>query len=82
MDPRQARDMDKLKNGHSYVGNVKNFSPVADNVEERLINGNRILIDEDKHPRNLFHKPAAMDFSSVNDMIKKTLSKPVQALMK
>ena len=62
-------------NGHSSVGNVKRLSPeLATNVEERLANGSRILIEEDKRPRNpVPPKPAAMDFSSVNDMIKKDL---------
>ena len=76
MDPRQARDMDRPDEWSFICWECEeNFSPaLADNVEQRLVNGSRILIDEDKRPRNpVPPKPAAMDFSSVNDMIKKDL---------
>ena len=76
MDPRQARDMDKQDEWSFICWECEeNFTPeLASNVEHRLLNGNRILIEEDKRPRNpVPPKPAAMDFSSVNDMIKKDL---------
>ena len=76
MDPRQARDQDKPDEWTFICWECEeNFTPdLAANVEQRLVNGNRIFIDENKRPRNSVPpKPAAMDFSSVNDMIKQDL---------
>ena len=77
MDPRQARDQDKPEEWTFICWECEeNFTPdLAANVEQRLVNGNRIFIDENKRPRNSVPpKPAAMDFSSVNDMIKQDLA--------
>ena len=51
------------------------FTPGLSNlVEERLSNGTRINIDPDKRPRNpVPPKPASMDLSSVNELIRKDL---------
>ena len=47
---------------------------LSDLVEERLSDGTRITIEEDKRPRNpVPPKPASMDFSSVNELIRKDL---------
>ena len=49
-------------------------SGLADLVEGRMANGTRIVIDEDKPPRNpVPPKPASMDYSSVNELIRKDL---------
>ena len=54
MDPRQARDMDNPTEWSFICWECEEtFSPeLATNVEERLANGSRIMIEEDKRPRN------------------------------
>ncbi len=76
MDPRQARDQDK-PNEWAFIcwECEENFTPeLAVIVEDKLLNGSRIHIDENKPPRNpVPPKPASMDLSSVNDMIRRDL---------
>ncbi len=76
MDPRQARDQDK-PNEWAFIcwECEENFTPeLAVIVEDKLLNGSRIYIDENKPPRNpVPPKPASMDLSSVNDMIRRDL---------
>jgi len=76
MDPRQARDQDKSNEWVFICWECEeNFIPeLAVMVEEKLLNGSRIHIDENKPPRNpVPPKPASMDLTSVNDMIRKDL---------
>ena len=76
LDPRQSRDQDKSDEWVFICWECEeNFTPeLADIVESRLLNGSRISIDENKPPRNpVPPKPASMDLSSVNDMIRRDL---------
>lgn len=76
LDPRQARDQDKSDEWVFICWECEeNFTPeLAVMVEEKLLNGSRIHIDENKPPRNpVPPKPASMDLTSVNDMIRRDL---------
>jgi hypothetical protein len=76
MDPRQSRDQDKPEHWAFMCWECEtSFSPeLSVMVEERLVNGSRISIEEDKRPRNpVPPKPASMDLSSVNELIRKDL---------
>ena len=76
LDPRQARDQDKSDEWVFICWECEeNFTPeLAVMVEEKLLNGSRIHIEENKPPRNpVPPKPASMDLTSVNDMIRKDL---------
>ena len=76
MDPRQARDQDKPDEWSFICWECEeNFTPeLAVIVEDKLLNGSRINIDENKPPRNpVPPKPASMDLTSVNDMIRRDL---------
>ncbi|MEZ7988588.1 MAG: hypothetical protein QMC65_01795 [Candidatus Poseidoniaceae archaeon] len=76
LDPRSSRDKDRPQDWAFICWECENsFTPVlSDLVEERLSNGTRIAIEEDKRPRNpVPPKPASMDFSSVNELIRKDL---------
>ena len=76
LDPRQSRDQDKSDEWVFICWECEeNFTPeLADIVESRLLNGSRISIDENKPPRNpVPPKPASMDLSTVNDMIRRDL---------
>ena len=76
MDPRQARDKDKSEEWAFICWECEeSFVPeLAAIVENKLMNGSRISIDENMAPRNpVPPKPASMDLSSVNDMIRRDL---------
>ena len=76
LDPRQARDLDKSDEWVFICWECEeNFTPeLAVIVEDKLLNGSRIHIDENKPPRNpVPPKPASMDLTSVNDMIRRDL---------
>tara|TARA_B100000459_G_scaffold58687_1_gene31828 strand:+ start:2806 stop:3897 length:1092 start_codon:yes stop_codon:yes gene_type:complete len=76
LDPRQARDQDKSDEWVFICWECEeNFTPeLAVMVEEKLLNGSRIHIEENKPPRNpVPPKPASMDLTSVNDMIRRDL---------
>ena len=76
MDPRQARNQDKPEVWAFICWECEqSFSPeLAIIVEDKLMNGSRIQIDEHKPPRNSVPpKPASMDLTSVNDMIRRDL---------
>ena len=76
MDPRQARDPDRMEEWALICWECEtSFVPVlAGIVEDRLVNGSRIVIDEEAGPRNpVPPKPASLDFSTVNQMIQKDL---------
>jgi len=76
MDPRQARDKDKTEVWSFICWECEqSFSPeLTIIVEDKLLNGSRINIDENKAPRNSVPpKPASMDLNSVNDMIRRDL---------
>jgi hypothetical protein len=76
MDPRQARDQDRPEEWAFMCWECEtSFSPgLATLVETRLSNGSRISIDPDKRPRNpVPPKPASMDLSSMNELIRKDL---------
>ena len=76
MDPRQSRDQDRPDDWAFICWECETSftSELADLVETRMANGTRIVIDEDKPPRHpVPPKPASMDFSSVNELIRKDL---------
>tara|TARA_B100000767_G_scaffold18570_3_gene17012 strand:- start:7284 stop:8378 length:1095 start_codon:yes stop_codon:yes gene_type:complete len=76
MDPRQARDKDKPREWAFICWECEqSFTPeLAVIVETKLMNGSRISIDEHMAPRNpVPPKPASMDLTSVNDMIRRDL---------
>ena len=76
MDPRQARDKDKSEEWAFICWECEeSFVPeLAAIVENKLMNGSRISIDENMAPRNpVPPKPASMDLTSVNDMIRRDL---------
>ena len=76
MDPRQARDPDRTEEWALICWECETswVPDLAAKVESRLTNGNRITVDPDAPPRRpVPPKPASMDFSSVNDMIRKDL---------
>jgi len=76
MDPRQARDKDKSEEWAFICWECEeSFVPeLAAIVENKLMNGSRISIDENMAPRKpVPPKPASMDLTSVNDMIRRDL---------
>ena len=76
MDPRQARDQDRPEDWAFMCWECETSftSGLGDLVEERMANGTRILIEEDKAPRHpVPPKPASMDFSGVNELIMQDL---------
>jgi hypothetical protein len=76
MDPRQSRDPDRMEEWALICWECEtSFVPdLAANVETKLSNGSRIVIDEEAGPRHpVPPKPASLDFSTVNQMIQQDL---------
>ena len=75
-DPRQARDPDQPDDWAFICWECEtSFTPeLALGVEALLDGDDRIFIDPDKPPRNpVPPKPASMDYSSVNDLLRRDL---------
>lgn len=76
MDPRQSVDPDRTGEYALICWECEtSFTPkLADIVEERLSNGTRISIIEDKAPRNpVPPKPAGLNYNDVSKIIQKDL---------
>ena len=76
MDPRQSVDPDRVGEYALICWECEtSFTPaLSDLVEERLSNGTRISIIEDKGPRNpVPPKPAGLNYSDVSKIIQKDL---------
>ena len=76
MDPRQSVDPDRAGEYALICWECEtSFTPaLSDLVEERLTNGTRISIIEDKAPRNpVPPKPAGLNYSDVSKIIQKDL---------
>ena len=76
LDPRQARDPDQPESWAFICWECEtSFTPqLTLNVESILDGEKRISVDPDKAPRNpVPPKPASMDFSTVNDLIRRDL---------
>lgn len=76
MDPRQSVDPDRVGEYALICWECEtSFTPaLSDLVEERLSNGTRISIIEDKAPRNpVPPKPAGLNYSDVSKIIQKDL---------
>ena len=76
LDPRQARDPDRSEAWAFICWECEtSFEPsLSQHIEGILGENARIRIDPDKAPRNpVPPKPASMDFTTVNDLIRKDL---------
>ncbi|MCH1540227.1 MAG: hypothetical protein L7S56_02155 [Candidatus Poseidonia sp.] len=76
LDPRQARDPDRSEAWAFICWECEtSFEPsLTQHIEGILGENARIRIDPDKAPRNpVPPKPASMDFTTVNDLIRKDL---------
>ena len=57
MDPRQARDQDRPKIGHSFAGSAKSFTPELSNlVETRLETAQESLLTPIRGLETRFHQ--------------------------
>ncbi len=76
LDPRQSRDLDQPNSWAFICWECEtSFTPqLTIKVESKLDGDGRVIIDTDAAPRNpVPPKPATMDFTSVNDLIRRDL---------
>ena len=78
MDPRSSRNPDDSENWSFICWDCETdfIAPLAVVVDAGLENGSRIIIDEDKPPREpVPAKPASKDYSTVSELIIKDMEK-------